>query len=58
MSAHRLRNVYKPSNIIANTLKGALFECDKLRLTATPLQNSLLAGDRKRCGGPCIAAAR
>ncbi|MGI8838598.1 MAG: SNF2-related protein [Pyrinomonadaceae bacterium] len=40
--AHRLRNVYKPSNIIANTLKGALGHCDKLLLTATPLQNSLL----------------
>jgi superfamily II DNA or RNA helicase len=40
--AHRLRNVYKPSNVIANTLKGALGHCDKLLLTATPLQNSLL----------------
>jgi adenine-specific DNA-methyltransferase len=40
--AHRLRNVYKPSNIIANTLKGALAERQKLLLTATPLQNSLL----------------
>jgi adenine-specific DNA-methyltransferase len=40
--AHRLRNVYKPSNIIANTLKGALGHCHKLLLTATPLQNSLL----------------
>jgi adenine-specific DNA-methyltransferase len=40
--AHRLRNVYKPSNIIANTLKGALGHCQKLLLTATPLQNSLL----------------
>ncbi len=40
--AHRLRNVYKPSNIIANTLKGALAERNKLLLTATPLQNSLL----------------
>ena len=40
--AHRLRNVYKPSNIIANTLKLALAEKDKLLLTATPLQNSLL----------------
>src|SRR5437660_5847848 len=40
--AHRLRNVYKPSNIIANTLKGALGERHKLLLTATPLQNSLL----------------
>ncbi|TMJ15988.1 MAG: DEAD/DEAH box helicase [Alphaproteobacteria bacterium] len=40
--AHRLRNVYKPSNVIANTLKGALSERNKLLLTATPLQNSLL----------------
>lgn len=40
--AHRLRNVYKPSNIIANTLKYALAERNKLLLTATPLQNSLL----------------
>jgi ERCC4-related helicase len=40
--AHRLRNVYKPSNIIANTLKIALASKDKLLLTATPLQNSLL----------------
>ena len=40
--AHRLRNVYKPSNVIANTLKIALAGKDKLLLTATPLQNSLL----------------
>jgi adenine-specific DNA-methyltransferase len=40
--AHRLRNVYKPSNIIANTLKLALKDRPKLLLTATPLQNSLL----------------
>jgi superfamily II DNA or RNA helicase len=40
--AHRLRNVYKPSNIIANVLKGALQDRHKLLLTATPLQNSLL----------------
>ena len=40
--AHRLRNVYKPSNIIANTLKRALTGKHKLLLTATPLQNSLL----------------
>lgn len=40
--AHRLRNVYKPSNIIANTLKRALADRNKLLLTATPLQNSLL----------------
>jgi ERCC4-related helicase len=40
--AHRLRNVYKPSNVIANTLKQALAQKNKLLLTATPLQNSLL----------------
>ncbi|WP_246047797.1 SNF2-related protein [Hankyongella ginsenosidimutans] len=40
--AHRLRNVYKPSNVIANILKSALAERNKLLLTATPLQNSLL----------------
>lgn len=40
--AHRLRNVYKPANVIANTLKQALAGKDKLLLTATPLQNSLL----------------
>src|SRR6266550_3676842 len=33
--AHRLRNVYKPTNVIANTLKGALGHCNKLLLTAT-----------------------
>ena len=40
--AHRLRNVYKPSNVIANTLKMALAGKHKILLTATPLQNSLL----------------
>jgi adenine-specific DNA-methyltransferase len=40
--AHRLRNVYKPTNVIANTLKRALDGRHKLLLTATPLQNSLL----------------
>ncbi|MDP1557707.1 MAG: SNF2-related protein [Nitrosomonas sp.] len=40
--AHRLRNVYKPNNVIANTLKTVLAGKDKLLLTATPLQNSLL----------------
>jgi superfamily II DNA/RNA helicase len=40
--AHRLRNVYKPSNKIGNALKSALMPFDKLLLTATPLQNSLL----------------
>lgn len=40
--AHRLRNVYKPSNVIANALKQAFQHTPKLLLTATPLQNSLL----------------
>lgn len=40
--AHRLRNVYKPSNVIANTLKEALANAPKILLTATPLQNSLV----------------
>lgn len=40
--AHRLRNVYKTSNVIANTLKNALKHAPKILLTATPLQNSLL----------------
>lgn len=40
--AHRLRNVYKTSNVIANTLRAALQPSPKLLLTATPLQNSLL----------------
>src|SRR6266851_1837508 len=40
--AHRLRNVYKPADVIANTLKVALAQKQKLLLTATPLQNSLL----------------
>ena len=35
--AHRLRNVYKPSNVIANTLKQALAGKDKLLLTATQI---------------------
>lgn len=40
--AHRLRNVYKPNNKIANSLKTALQNAPKILLTATPLQNSLL----------------
>ena len=41
--AHRLRNVYKPSNVIARTLRDALEGVpNKVLLTATPLQNSLL----------------
>ncbi len=40
--AHRLRNVYKKSNKIAKAIKDMLAPIDKLLLTATPLQNSLL----------------
>ncbi|MGE5583509.1 MAG: DEAD/DEAH box helicase, partial [Bacillota bacterium] len=40
--AHRLRNVYKPTNKIGNAIKKALANYPKLLLTATPLQNSLL----------------
>src|SRR5262249_52264817 len=40
--AHRLRNVYKPSNRIAANLARALRSAPKVLLTATPLQNSLL----------------
>ena len=40
--AHRLRNVYKPSNKIAKEIKKSLEGVPKILLTATPLQNSLL----------------
>jgi ERCC4-related helicase len=41
--AHRLRNVYKNSNVIAKALKEAIAHVhSKVLLTATPLQNSLL----------------
>ena len=40
--AHRLRNVYKPSNKTANAIKEALMPYKKVLLTATPLQNSIL----------------
>jgi SNF2 family DNA or RNA helicase len=40
--AHRLRNVYKHSNVIGKALKDALANAPKVLLTATPLQNSLL----------------
>ncbi len=39
--AHHLRNVYKPSNKIANAVKKAVDSAPKILLTATPLQNSL-----------------
>ena len=40
--AHRLRNVYKPENKTARILRDALAITQKVLLTATPLQNSLL----------------
>ena len=40
--AHRLRNVYKPANKIARSIKESLSDSPKILLTATPLQNSLL----------------
>jgi len=40
--AHRLRNVYKPTNKIGNAIKRATEHVPKVLLTATPLQNSLL----------------
>ena len=39
--AHRLRNVYKPTNRIANAIKNAVSHAPKVLLTATPLQNTL-----------------
>ena len=39
--AHRLRNVYKPTNRIANAIKDAINHAPKVLLTATPLQNSI-----------------
>lgn len=40
--AHRLRNVYRPRNMLGRTLVPALEGRQKLLLTATPLQNSLM----------------
>lgn len=40
--AHRLRNVYKPSNVIGKAIKEAIYPCKKVLLTATPLQNHLM----------------
>ena len=40
--AHRLRNVYKSSNLIGNAIRQALLPRKKVLLTATPLQNSVL----------------
>ncbi len=40
--AHKLRNAHRPTNRIGQALKRALTGRQKLLLTATPLQNSLL----------------
>lgn len=40
--AHRLRNVYKPGNKMANSIAKAVQNAPKLLLTATPLQNTLM----------------
>lgn len=40
--AHRLRNVYKTSNVTGTRLRRALSGRRKLLLTATPLQNNLM----------------
>ncbi len=40
--AHKLRNAYRESSVMANRLREALTDRKKLLLTATPLQNSLL----------------
>ncbi len=40
--AHKLRNAYRPSNKVGQSLRWATEDRRKLLLTATPLQNSLL----------------
>ncbi|GMU90913.1 MAG: DNA helicase [Chlorobiota bacterium] len=40
--AHRLRNVHRATNKIANSIKQSISGRKKILLTATPLQNSLL----------------
>lgn len=40
--AHRLRNAYKKDSKMARTLRNALQESNKVLLTATPLQNTLM----------------
>ncbi len=40
--AHKLRNAYRESNRIGQSIRRALGDCRKILLTATPLQNSLL----------------
>jgi hypothetical protein len=40
--AHKLRNAYRPSNKVGQSIRWATEGCRKLLLTATPLQNSLV----------------
>lgn len=40
--AHKLRNVYRESNVLGQAIKRAFAGSRKLLLTATPLQNSLI----------------
>lgn len=40
--AHKLRNAYRASNKVGQSIRWATESCRKLLLTATPLQNSLL----------------
>ncbi len=40
--AHKLRNAYRPSNKMGQRIRWALEDRQKILLTATPLQNSLL----------------
>ncbi len=40
--AHKLRNAYRQSNVLGQSIKWALEDTKKLLLTATPLQNSLM----------------
>ena len=39
--AHKLRNVYKKGNVMANVIRAAFQNYKKVLLTATPLQNNL-----------------
>jgi len=40
--AHKLRNAYRPSNVLGQSIKWVLEDTKKLLLTATSLQNSLM----------------
>ena len=40
--AHRVRNVYRKGNKVANAIKKAILPYRKILLTATPLQNSMM----------------